>query len=86
LVQAGERTRVVLNLKQATNYKAQLQGKSLIVVLEPVAAQAADATPPSTFAENKNRDTLPIKDLDFRRGGERLRAYSGGIAEQSGGC
>ena len=68
LVQAGERTRVVLNLKQATNYKAQLQGKSLIVVLEPVAAQAADATPPSTFAENKNRDTLPIKDLDFRRG------------------
>lgn len=68
LVQAGERTRVVLNLKQATNYKAQLQGKSLLVVLEPVASQAADATPPSTFAENKNRDTLPIKDLDFRRG------------------
>jgi len=68
LVQAGERTRVVLNLKQATNYKAQLQGKSLIVVLDPVASQAAEAPPPSTFAESKNRDTLPIKDLDFRRG------------------
>ena len=68
LVQAGERTRVVLNLKQATNYKAQLQGKTLMVVLEPVASLAEEAQPPSTFAESKNRDTLPIKDLDFRRG------------------
>lgn len=68
LVQAGERTRVVLNLKQATNYRAQLQGKSLIVVLDSVASQASEAPPPSTFAENKNRDTLPIKDLDFRLG------------------
>ena len=68
LVQAGERTRVVLNLKQATNYRAQLQGKSLIVMLDSVASQASEAPPPSTFAENKNRDTLPIKDLDFRLG------------------
>lgn len=68
LVQAGERTRVVLNLKQATNYKAQLQGKLLLVVLDPVASQATEALAPSTFAESKNRDTLPIKDLDFRRG------------------
>ena len=34
LAQAGERTRLVLNLKQATNYKAQLQGKSLVLVLD----------------------------------------------------
>jgi type IV pilus assembly protein PilQ len=68
LISAGERTRVVLNLKQATNYKAQLEGKFLIVVLDPVVAEAAETPPPSTFAENKNRDTLPIKDLDFRRG------------------
>jgi type IV pilus assembly protein PilQ len=68
LVQAADRTRVVLNLKQATNYTAQLKDKSLLVVLEPVANQAQDSTPPPTFAENKNRDTLPIKDLDFRLG------------------
>ena len=36
VVQAGDRTRVVLNLKQATAYKAQLQGKSLLVVLDAV--------------------------------------------------
>lgn len=68
LIPAGDRTRVVINLKQATNYKAELQGKSLLVTLDPVAATAATATPTSSFAESKNRDTLPIKDLDFRRG------------------
>jgi type IV pilus assembly protein PilQ len=68
LVQAGERTRVVLNLKQATNYKSQIQGNSLMVVLEPVAPQASESTNQPVFSESKNRDSLPIKDLDFRRG------------------
>jgi type IV pilus assembly protein PilQ len=69
LIPAGDRTRVVLNLKQATNYKAELQGKSLLVTLEPVAATIAPAGgPTSTFADSKNREALPIKDVDFRRG------------------
>jgi type IV pilus assembly protein PilQ len=59
---------VVLNLKQATNYKAELQGKSLLVTLDPVAATTAPAAPTPSFAEGKSRETLPIKDLDFRRG------------------
>lgn len=68
VVQAGERTRVVLNLKQPTAYKAQWQGKSLLVVLDPISAVAPVAATTPTFAETRNRDTLPIKDLDFRRG------------------
>ncbi|MDP3700184.1 MAG: type IV pilus secretin PilQ [Hylemonella sp.] len=68
LIPAGDRTRVVLNLKQSTNYKAELQGKSLLVTLDAVAATSAPAAPASTFAESKSRETLPIKDLDFRRG------------------
>ena len=68
VVQAGDRTRVVLNLKQPTAYKAQLQGKSLLVVLDTVATAAPVVTPAPAFAESRNRDTLPIKDLDFRRG------------------
>lgn len=68
LIPAGDRTRVVLNLKQATSYKAELQGKSLLVTLDPVAATTAPAAPASSFAESKSRETLPIKDLDFRRG------------------
>ena len=68
LIPAGDRTRVVLNLKQATNYKAELQGQSLLVTLEPVAAVAVSAGPVPVFAESKSRDAQPIKDLDFRRG------------------
>ena len=70
VVQAGDRTRVVLNLKQPTAYKAQLQGKSLLVVLDAVAGAAPATSAASVFAENRNRDSLPIKDLDFRRGAE----------------
>ncbi|MFN4359380.1 MAG: type IV pilus secretin PilQ [Hylemonella sp.] len=68
MIPAGDRTRVVLNLRQATNYKAELQGQSLLVTLEPVAATATPAGPAPAFAENKSRETLPLKDLDFRRG------------------
>ena len=69
VIQAGERTRVVLNLKASTAYRAEIQGKSLFITLDPVVAGAApSAVSPPAFAENRNRDTLPLKDLDFRRG------------------
>ncbi|AEG91881.1 type IV pilus secretin PilQ [Ramlibacter tataouinensis] len=69
VVQSGERTRLVLNLKAPTAYKAQLQGKSLLVMLDPVAVAAtAPAPAQNTFAENRAVDTQPIKDVDFRRG------------------
>jgi type IV pilus assembly protein PilQ len=68
VVQAGERTRVVLNLKQATSYTAEWKGKSLLVILEPVGAASSVASALPTFSENRNQDVVPIKDLDFRRG------------------
>jgi len=67
VVQAGERTRLVFNLKASTAYSAQIQGKSLLVTFEPVALAAAPAAQ-TAFAESRNRDSQPIKDLDFRRG------------------
>jgi len=70
VVQAGDRTRVVLNLKHATTYKAQIQGKSLLVVLDAVAVAAPAASAAPVFAESRSRDTLPLKDMDFRRGDE----------------
>jgi len=73
VAQAGERTRLVLNLKQASSYKAQLQGKTLLLVLEPTgtasAAQAASPEP-LRFAESLNKDQLALKDIDFRRGND----------------
>lgn len=70
VVQAGERTRVVLNLKQAVAYRAEIQGKSLLVALESVAPSAAGTTTTLTFAESRSRDSAPLKDLDFRRTAE----------------
>ena len=42
VVQAGERTRVVLNLKQAGAYTAEGKGKSVFGALEPVANAPAN--------------------------------------------
>ena len=67
VVQAGGRTRVVLNLKQHVAYKTQLQGKSLLVMLDAVTGTAP--TPAAqVFAQNLSRDAMPLRDLDFRRG------------------
>jgi type IV pilus assembly protein PilQ len=68
VVQAGERTRVVLNLKQAAAYRTEIQGKSLLVILEATAAGTALPAAAAIFAESKSRDSAPIKDMDFRRG------------------
>ena len=79
IAQSGERTRLVLNLKKAANYRAELQGKFLIVVLDgdapPVAAATAAAapaaaSPPILFAESLNSSPLALKDIDFRRGND----------------
>ena len=70
VVQAGERTRVVLNLKASTAYTAQIQGKSLLITLKPVTVAEPSAVAAPIFAENRNRDTLPLKDIDFRRGAD----------------
>nr|WP_315465448.1 type IV pilus secretin PilQ [uncultured Rhodoferax sp.] len=68
VVQAGERTRVVLNLKQASAYKAEIQGKSLLVWLET--GDLANAKPVNAFAETSSRVSAPLKDIDFRRGSD----------------
>ena len=70
VVQVGERSRVVLNLKQATSYRAEIKGKSLMVVLDPVAVAAPVAAAGPTFAGAASRDNMPIRDVDFRRGND----------------
>ena len=70
VVQAGDKTRLVVNLKSPVVYKAQLQGKSLLVVLDSVVVAAPSSAGQPAFAESRNRDTQPIKDLDFRRGSD----------------
>jgi len=73
VAQSGERTRLVLNLKQAANYQVQVQGKVLLVVLDsPSAGSVASTTTPTGepvhFAESLNRNPVALRDIDFRRG------------------
>ena len=87
VAQAGERTRVVLNLKQPANYRAELQGKMLVLVLDssaPLVAQGS--TPPTTrFAESLNTTQLPLKDIDFRRGADGAGRVVVDLRQQPGG-
>lgn len=71
IVQAGERSRVVLNLKQPAPYRAEIQGKTVVVLLEPVTGGAmVPSATPTVFAEGQTSDVLPLRDLDFRRGAD----------------
>ncbi|WP_291009006.1 type IV pilus secretin PilQ [Hydrogenophaga sp.] len=68
VVQAGDRTRVVINLKQAASYQARTEGKALIVVLDRTEAVAQTQSTPPAFAESRNRDVAALRDIDFRMG------------------
>ncbi len=68
VVQAGDRTRVVINLKQAAAYEARIEGDTLLVILDRAQPVSAPTAPPSAFAENRNRDVAALRDIDFRRG------------------
>jgi len=68
VVQAGDRTRVVINLKQAAAFQTRIDGNSLLVVLERAEAVTAQTNPPAAFAENRNVDVGALRDIDFRRG------------------
>lgn len=68
VVQAGDRTRVVINLKQAASFQTRIDGNSLLVLLDRSEAVTAQTSPPSAFAENRNLDVGALRDIDFRRG------------------
>jgi type IV pilus assembly protein PilQ len=71
VAQAGERTRLVLNLKQASGYRAQLQGKVLLLVLDVAGSPAVVAAEqPAQFAPAQNATAQGLRDVDFRRGAD----------------
>ncbi len=70
VAQAGDRTRLVLGLKQPATYRAQLQGKALIIIIDSAgtAMPAAAGAPSTNFAPVQTAQTQGLKDVDFRRG------------------
>ena len=59
VVQSGDRARVVLNLKTSASYRAQLQGKSLLVVFDPVAATGQQFVAAAAKGERPDRQSRP---------------------------
>jgi type IV pilus assembly protein PilQ len=69
VVQVGDRSRVVLNLRNMVTYETQLDGNNLNIVLAPVAATAVrTAGRTERFAEGGGGGKHAIRDIDFRRG------------------
>ncbi|WP_311222061.1 MULTISPECIES: type IV pilus secretin PilQ [unclassified Acidovorax] len=86
IVEAGDRSRLVLNLKQPTAYQAELQGKTLLVSLTPVSSGASVAqAAPTVFAEDHNNNVLALRDLDFRRGNDGAGRIVVGLANNQVG-
>lgn len=68
VAQAGDRTRVVLNLRQPSGYRAELQDNALLLVLETAPGASKNAGEPVHFAASLNDQTQQLRDIDFRRG------------------
>ena len=68
IVQAGDRTRLVMNLSKAAQYTTQVDGNALLITLQASDTQSTSNVSPR-FAEGAPRAAKhSLRDIDFRRG------------------
>ena len=74
IVQAGDRTRLVLNLVKMSPYDTRLDGRNVIIAIRPIGVQEAQssavAQAQGNFAESRldAASGLAVRDINFRRG------------------
>ena len=69
IVQAGGRTRLVMNLAKPFGYDTKIDGKDLVVTLQATEIGGAAVPVTTRFAEAKPSATKhSVRDIDFRRG------------------
>ena len=69
IVQAGGRTRVVMNLTKAVGYETKLDGKVVLITLQTSAGNASAPATTAHFSEPKPGDSRhSLRDISFRRG------------------
>lgn len=67
IVQAGNRTRLVVNLNQMTAYETKIEGHDLLITLQGKTAETSAMS--SRFAEAKAGEQMhSLRDVDFHRG------------------
>lgn len=70
VVQAGSRTRLVLNLARSAQYEMRVEEQRLLVTLSEAGAAPVGATSPR-FAEHAPKPPAhAVRNIDFRRGGD----------------
>ena len=68
IVQAGSRTRLVVNLTQMQKYETQIDGNNVLITLQGNSV-SAESTNTTRFAEAKpTSQAHSLRDVDFRRG------------------
>lgn len=67
VVQAGNRSRLILNLQQATGYETKIEGNSLLVFLKPVQSDRVSRSSDVKNEEVSAPVTTLVKDIDFRK-------------------
>ena len=69
IVQVGDRTRLVLNLRQMVAYQARVDGKAMYITFAPKEAAAKDAPLVAHFEATKPQEAAQsVRDINFRRG------------------
>ncbi|MEZ5742013.1 MAG: type IV pilus secretin PilQ family protein, partial [Burkholderiaceae bacterium] len=71
IITAGNRSRVVLSLKQPMQYKTETEGRDLLITLDPkvVAATTPTKSATYTFAQSQQpASEHSVREIDFRRG------------------
>jgi len=69
VVEAGARTRLVLNLNKPVGYEASVDGRTLLIALADTAAAAAPVNTSARFAQASSGPVRhSVRDIDFRRG------------------
>lgn len=68
IIQAGTRTRLVINLNQMCTYDAKIEGNNLLIALRGKVASLAANNKVERFAEPRNfTQKHTLRDIDFRR-------------------
>ena len=69
VIQAGNRTRVVFNLNKPQAFETQVEGNTVVVILNEQEAAKPGMDTVQRFAEPKSSEALhALRDVDFRRG------------------
>ncbi len=67
-VQAGDRTRVVLNLSESVPYSTKIEGNSVFITLNRTEALKKATSSAVAVAPSTSNNALAVQNVDFRRG------------------